>query len=210
MLSFFGPTQKRLLHLLVNSSEGMTLDEIAEELEISRNAVDQHITKLERNRYLKVLGVKETGGRPSRCYTLSPEGKDLFPKQYSWFSEVLLGAIKGEQGARGLAEFLRTVGKSVASQIFLKGKSVEEKIPEVVNVMQSLGYEAQSPEKNVVEARNCVYHHLAERHPEVCEFDQALLESLLEARVNHEECMFKGGRKCRFSFTPRTQTKWRS
>ena len=200
MLDFFGATQKRLLHLLMNSAEGMTLEQIASDLEISRNAVDQHITSLEKNKYVQVAGINETGGRPSRRYSLSDEGKNLFPKQYSWFSGILLTALKGEQGSSGLSNFLKTAAKSIAGQISLKGNSLKERIPEVVEVMQSLSYEAKSPETNVIEARNCVYHHLAKEHPEVCDFDRELLESLLNAHVTHEECMIKGGGKCRFSF----------
>ncbi len=200
MLEFFGSTQKRLLQLLLNSPDGITLDQIAKDLEISRNAVDQHITSLEKNDYLSVVGIKETGGRPSRRYTLSAQGKDLFPKQYSWFSEILLRAIKAEQGSVGLSKFLQMAARSVASEIPLQGKVIEEKIPEVVKVMQSLAYEARAAQGNVIEARNCVYHHLAKEHPEVCDFDRELLKTLLSSQVNHEECMIKGGGKCRFSF----------
>lgn len=200
MLEFFGPTQKRLLQLLLNSPDGMTLDQIATDLEISRNAVDQHMTSLEKSEYLAVVGVKETGGRPSRRYTLSAQGKDLFPKQYSWFSEILLQAMKKEQGSEGLSKFLRSMARTVAGRIPLKGKDISEKIPEVVSVMQSLAYEARAREGNVIEARNCVYHHLAKEHPEVCDFDRELLQTLLQSQVNHEECMIQGGGKCRFSF----------
>ncbi len=206
MLTSLGPTQQKLLRLLLNSADGLTFDEIADDLKISRNAVDQHMTSL--NDYVRTAGVRETRGRPSRRYCLSNAGRDLFPKQYSWFSEVLLGAIKGEQGASGLSSFLKTVARSVAKQISLKGNSLEEKLPEVVSVMQSLHYEARvaTDSPRALEARNCVYHHLAKEHPEVCDFDTELLESLLTAKVNHEECMLKGSAKCRFSFTPKAES----
>lgn len=205
MLNTFGSTQQKLLRTLLKSAEGLTFDEIADELEISRNAVDQHMASL--REYVRTVGVRETRGRPSRKYTLSLEGKELFPKQYSWFSGVLLSAIKEAQGAGGLSQFLRGIAKTLSTSIGknFKGKTLEEKIPEVVEVMQGLSYEAsRAPDSSLaIVARNCVYHHLAKEHPEVCEFDRELLETLLNATVNHEECMVKGGGKCRFSFTPK-------
>jgi hypothetical protein len=50
----------------------------------------------------------------------------------------------------------------------------------------------------MIDARNCVYHHLAAEHPEVCELDLALLSSLLGGKIEHVECMVRGGASCRF------------
>lgn len=47
---------------------------------------------------------------------------------------------------------------------------------------------------------NFVYHDLAIKHPEVCAFDIALLEHLVDRKVDHKACMAKGGHACRFVF----------
>ena len=52
-------------------------------------------------------------------------------------------------------------------------------------------------------ANNCVYHELAAECRQVCELDLSLMETLLEARVEHRECMVRGGHCCRFEITPR-------
>jgi len=49
-----------------------------------------------------------------------------------------------------------------------------------------------------IEAYNCVYHDLAQKHEEICEFDRTLISTLLNKNIDHEECMAKGDAVCRF------------
>jgi len=58
-------------------------------------------------------------------------------------------------------------------------------------------------EPSVIAADNCVFHDLALKDPEVCEFDLALLSTFTESRVDHQECMARGGGVCRFKFRPK-------
>ena len=60
------------------------------------------------------------------------------------------------------------------------------------------------------DARNCVYHHLAAEHPEVCELDLALLSSLLGGKIEHVECMVRGGGSCRFRLLEKTSGRMAS
>jgi predicted ArsR family transcriptional regulator len=75
--------------------------------------------------------------------------------------------------------------------------------------MTELGYEAEAStdqKQPTIEACNCLYHHVAASHPEVCEFDLALLRGVTGADVEHDECMVRGGSVCRFRFKPRTDS----
>jgi hypothetical protein len=40
--------------------------------------------------------------------------------------------------------------------------------------------------------------------PDVCQFDLAVLEHVVQSPVLHEECMVKGGTICRFKFSARS------
>jgi DeoR family suf operon transcriptional repressor len=44
----------------------------------------------------------------------------------------------------------------------------------------------------ILTAHNFVYHDLAIKHPEVCAFDIALLEHLVNRKVSHQAYMAKG------------------
>jgi predicted ArsR family transcriptional regulator len=54
-----------------------------------------------------------------------------------------------------------------------------------------------------IEADNCVFHELALRNREVCNFDLALMSGFTGQRVELHECMARGGQVCRFRFMPR-------
>src|SRR5690606_19927832 len=71
-----------MLHLLRNREVGMTLDELAGIIGVSRNAIRQHITGLERDGLVKPIAVRRTGRRPSRAYGLTELGGEHFPRQY--------------------------------------------------------------------------------------------------------------------------------
>ena len=214
MLETLGSRQQQLLHCLLQHKTGLTVEELVEALAITRTAVNQHIAALERDDFVVKAEMQKTAGRPSRAYVLTPKGINLFPKQYSWFSALLLEGLKAELGSAGLSSHLRTMGKNLGVQLRtqLRSDSKSKRIGELAQLMNHYGYEAStaSPVKQqlpVIEAKNCVYHDLAKQYPEVCEFDLGLLSETLQTEVDHQECMVRGGGVCRFKFNERTKKR---
>ena len=56
-----------------------------------------------------------------------------------------------------------------------------------------------------IEADNCIFHNLAMKNPEICQFDLALLSTFTDSTVDHVECMAKGGNVCRFKFNAKAE-----
>jgi predicted ArsR family transcriptional regulator len=200
-----GERQRRLLTLLLETKDGLSAEELAEHLEISRSAVHQQVGLLEKDGYLERIVRPSRGGRPGHAWRLTDKGVHFFPKQYALFSDLMIRALKHSFGSDGLVRVLEDLGGDIAKSYAprLQGKSREEQIPIVVEIMQELGYQTRAVADEdsklpIIDARNCVYHHLAREHSEVCRLDIALLATLLEANVDHMECMLRGGRSCRF------------
>jgi predicted ArsR family transcriptional regulator len=200
-LSGFGKRQQHLLHLLLEYKDGLTMDELAHALEISKPAVHQHLIALERGGYVVHKELRKTGGRPCQVYVLTERGVHLFPKQYAWFSKLLLKQLIQELGSVPVQNLLYRLGRETAASLRwkLEGKSSTERLKEIVCLMQELGYEAKLEGEEVL-ARNCVYHDLAREHPEVCALDLGLLDGLGGEPVIQTECMLRGGKACRFCF----------
>jgi DeoR family transcriptional regulator, suf operon transcriptional repressor len=199
----FGQRQRDLLERLLIRKNGLTIDDLAKELGITRNATQQHTLALEKGGYIEKGALMATRGRPGRVYVLSKKGVDLFPKQYSWFSELLLNSLKSQLGSDGLETKLCEIGNDLAQSLKpkLANLSLPEKINAVSHIMQDLGFEAEVKESETlpfIEAHNCIYHNLAKEYEEVCQLDRSLLESLLDSEINHEECIIRGGEVCRF------------
>ncbi len=85
----------------------------------------------------------------------------------------------------------------------LNKMSEKDRLNAIVKVMNDLGYRAQLKESNttkgaVIEATNCVYHTVAKKHPELCQFDIKFLQKTSNLGVKLESCIARGGLTCRF------------
>jgi predicted ArsR family transcriptional regulator len=203
-----GKTQHVLLRELLRNKEGLTVDALAKILDVSRNAVRQHIMSLERDGLVAKGKTQPSGGRPEQLYVLTPAGEERFPRQYSWFSEMLLQILQAEFGSAGLEEKLLEMGRSVANSLMMrlpdKGNT-SKLIAAIAEIMQEIGYDAVAKTEDgeqEIEAHNCVFHKLATKCPQVCSFDLALLSSCSGREVEHRSCMVRGDDACRFRFVP--------
>jgi predicted ArsR family transcriptional regulator len=206
MLELLGRRQKDLLKLLLRHKEGLTVDELGSKLGVTRNAVRQHLAALESDGFLAAGETKATGGRPTQLYVLSQKGKELFPRQYSWLAQLMLESVKQEAGGDGLRKRLHAMGVKVGNQLRAQNphlRTRQDRVLKLAELMEQLGYNTASTtvlNPTVISADNCVFHDLALKDPDVCQFDLALLSTFSDSSVEHQECMAKGGHVCRFKF----------
>lgn len=202
-LSLLGDRQQQLLRALLNKRGGMTVDEIATSLDISRNAVNQHLSSLESAGFVAAAAYTTTRGRPSRLYQLTPQGIEAFPKHYSLISSQMIQWMQDTLGEKPLRDCMQALGEGLAEKFSSRVPvgDTPEKMKAVTAIMQELGYEARlgSGEEPEIIATNCVFHQLAQDCEQVCQLDLALLANLLDAEVEHRECMVRGGVCCRFA-----------
>lgn len=207
MIDTLGPTRQTLLNLLLDHKGGLTVDALATALGITRSAIRQHLTVLERDGLVTAAGSRPTGGRPEQLYRLAEKGAELHPRHYAWLAQLLLESLRQQDGDDGVGERLANLGKAVASQLLQQAPPAADsstRVAALAHLMADLGYHARTvPEAEgppAIEAVNCVFHRLAAEHPQVCRFDLALMEAYTGLPVEHQECMLRGGGACRFHF----------
>lgn len=183
----------------------MSVDELAKVLDISRTGVQQHFVVLERDGYIKKSMLNKTAGRPVTIYVITDKGNNYFPKQYAWFSELILGDLQQEIGAERFKAYMQKLGDKLADKLQDKfeGKNLNERVDQLALIMTDLGFQVKvglepDAESLNIQACNCIYHDLAQKHHEICEFDLALMSSLLDKKVEQLSCMAKGDCNCRF------------
>jgi predicted ArsR family transcriptional regulator len=75
---------------------------------------------------------------------------------------------------------------------------------ELSEVTDGLGYDARTGQNiddaPTIEADNCVFHELALKNPEVCQFNLALLSGFSDSKMELTGCMARSGHVCRFRF----------
>lgn len=198
--------QRKILEFLLDRHDGATLEELASHLEITKTAVKEHILRIEGLGYLTYRDTKGLVGRPKRRYLLTSEGHEVFPRQYAWLSNVLLQQLLEDCGQQGTIKVMRTLGTKVASSMesrFRQTGSTPKLLTEITKALNELGYRVALKQSDlrkgaVLEATNCVYHSVAQKHPELCEFDTQFIKQASGLDVTLETCIAKGGSTCRF------------
>src|SRR5688572_23008868 len=109
---FFGSTRGRLVTLLRGTTK--TVNELAEELELTDNAVRAHLLSLERDGLIRQSGIQRGTRKPHFAYELTEEADHLFPKAYDALLNQLIAVLKGRLTPLALEEVLRDVGRSLA------------------------------------------------------------------------------------------------
>jgi predicted ArsR family transcriptional regulator len=194
-------TRRTLLRaLLAHKAEGLTIDELGARLNISRNAVQQHVTALERDGLIETGDTRATGGRPSRMYVLSGAGYESFARGYALLAQQVLETATATLGEEGVEGLLSRMAEDLAAKLRprLQGLEGEERLEAVAELMNELGYEA-TPGEGGISAVNCIYHKLARRNRAVCRYDVKLLSLLLGRSLEHTSCMADGANRCVFA-----------
>src|SRR5438067_1922046 len=103
---FFVGTRGRILTLL--RRESRTVDELAQALELTGNAVRVQLTALERDGLVQQQEGERRGvGKPAHIYKLTPEAENIFPKAYQRVFDQLLDLLGERMSSDEMEELLR-------------------------------------------------------------------------------------------------------
>lgn len=206
-----GERQRQLMKLLRANKSGLSVDELSKGLEITRNAVRQHLASLEAAGLVAAGSTCPSGGgRPRQLYILTELGKEMSPRQYSWLAQLVVASVRREVGVEDMGKRMSAIGANVAQQIRSQYPGLttyREKVEKLAEVMDQLGYNARNAmlpgDEAVIEADNCVFHTMAKKDLEICHLDRGLMEAFTDSQVEQNECMARGGNVCRFKLKSR-------
>jgi predicted ArsR family transcriptional regulator len=198
---------------LRGSKPGLSVDELSKGLEITRNAVRQHLASLEAGGLIALGPTRPSGGgRPQQLYILTELGKEMSPRQYSWLAQLVVASVRREEGMESMSKRMNEIGANVAQQIRSQYPDLtthQEKVEKLAEVMDQLGYNARNATlpggEAVIEADNCVFHTMAKKDLEICHLDRGLMETFTDSKVEQNECMARGGNVCRFKLKSREE-----
>jgi predicted ArsR family transcriptional regulator len=195
--------QHDILEHFLTHKQGLSIEELADVLGISRTAVQQHFIALEHHGYIKKNTFDKTAGRPLARYAITDKGINHFPKHYAFLADLmlenLLETISSEEGE----VYMTKLGGKLAGQLHqFAGKSLHERVPILIETMNDLGFKVQETQnvegKKCLQACNCIYHDLAQKHPQICQFDLALINTALGESVKLTRNMAQGDTVCEF------------
>src|SRR5258705_4602498 len=137
---FFDSTRGRIVTLLRGTTK--TVNELAEELELTDNAVRSHLLTLERDGLVRQGGLQRGTRKPHFAYELAPEAENLFPKAYDALLNQLIAVLKGRLTPKALKEILREVGRSLAGNQN-SGADLESRVGKGLMALEAIGGSAR-------------------------------------------------------------------
>jgi len=178
------PTRRRVYEYVSVQGRPVGRDETASALGIGRTLAAYHLDRLADGGLLTVAYERRSGrtgpgsGRPAKMYdrTRDEVSVSVPPRDYGVAARLLAhAAAHDSHGAtrRALREAADALGHELA----------EESDGELEPLLRARGYEPFSDDDGVMRLRNCPFHTVARRYPEVvCEMNLALLGGLVAGR----------------------------
>jgi len=190
-------TRGRVLGLLRRG--GMTVEELAEALGLTDNAVRAHLATLERDGFVQPQGERRDGrvGKPATLYQVSPDAEPLFSKAYLPLLTTLLAALGERFTAKELSGLLADVGSRLAADVGHASGDLSQRVQAASNLLNQLGglssvEEVEAGARYVIQSSGCPVGVAVKERPEVCEAIVTLLSELTGASVR--SCCARTGR----------------
>ncbi len=185
---FFESTRGRIVMLLRRASR--TVEELAQALDLTDNAVRAHLATLERDGLVRQRGARRGSGKPAFVYELTPETEQLFPKAYGSVLHELLNVLNEHMPADEVEALLRMVGRRIAAGWNIPPGNLHTRLERAVDVLNELGGMAeleQLDDTYSIHGYSCPLAAAVPGHPEVCRLAETLLMELVGVPV-HEQC----------------------
>jgi len=207
-----GETKEKILELLLGGPK--SAGEIAEKLRIQKSAARIHLESLQSLQAVRSKFKIEKIGRPKKVYELTEKGRELFPRKYDLFLNLVLDKIADKKGEAEARQIIDSVAEDIASGIRVKiDKSahpddLEQSLKIINDASNEMGFVSSlsREEKDnsfCIQSKNCILHKVASNNQDmICHglHDKIISKSLhgkLNVRVELKECMALGNQYCR-------------
>jgi predicted ArsR family transcriptional regulator len=188
---FFASTRGKIVTLLRRASR--TVDELAQALDLTDNAVRAHLATLERDGFVQQHGERRGSGKPAYIYDLAPQAEQLFPKAYGSVLHQLLGVLSERMNSEELEAALREAGRRIATTRNIPAGNLQRRLEAAVDTLNELGGMAELEQHNgtyCIRGYSCPLAVAVQGHPEVCHLAETLLSELIGVPV--QECCEHG------------------
>jgi len=196
---FFESTRGQIVTIL--RSAPATVDELAEKLNLTDNAVRAHLSTLERDGLVRQSGLRRGPRKPHFTYVLSDEADKLFPKAYDALLNQLIAVLKTRLSPAEIESALREVGRAMAANAPAgQSAKLETRVQSALKVLEAIGGAAEivkQEDKLTIQSSSCPLAAAVTVHPEVCRLAESLVAEIVKAPVE-ERCDRTGRPKCRF------------
>ena len=189
--------------ILLQRKGPVTIKELEYALGVTATAVRQQIGNLLAEGYIQQEVERKGRGRPRHVYSLTPEGRALFPHHYDEFTNSLLGEILVTEGPQKVADLLGGMSRRLAEQYarHIVSQVPAERARELIDLLNAKGVlaEVQVDADGIVFSEfNCPYYELARQYRGICDMEQDMIAQVIQHTVELVSCTLDGHHGCQF------------
>ena len=195
--------RRRIVHA-IKGNGASSMSELASLLDISGEAVRQHLLLLEKDGWISRIAEKQNGiGRPHIRYRLTTAGEHLFEKNYDHLTIEVLDTLVGHLGETALKDVLSAMieervrewkPKLAALSLFERLELLKDFYAKNDTYMEVV----KKGENYYLIERNCPFHNVALKRPILCSVTVSVLTQLLGCKVHREQRLQNGDGCCAF------------
>lgn len=187
---FSASTRGRMIAIIRRT--GRTVDELAQELDLTDNAIRGHLARLMEDGLVQQRGMRRGTSKPAYLYKLTPQAERLFPRAYEEILTNLLEVIGQEMSPERVEEVLRTVGQRMAMQHPIPADGdLHTRLAATIATLNQLGglmeLEDGDDGSFYICGYGCPLSSAVRNHPQMCKLMETMISKLIEAPV-HERC----------------------
>jgi predicted ArsR family transcriptional regulator len=194
-----GETRSRLLRLVRGAAS--SINELADALGITDNAVRTHVAALERDGLVRQAGTdRTTGGKPARLYELTAQAEELFPKAYALVLTEFVRALREERGDEAAVAWLRRVGRRLGADSAHAQADGAARVAAAGALLESIGGTVEVNDLAdgwMIRSHGCPLAGVVAEDPDVCALAESLVTEVTARRVV-ERCEKTGRPRCAF------------
>lgn len=181
-----------------------TVEELAQELDLTDNAIRAHLTTLERDGLVRQEGVRRGAGagKPAALFEIHPDAEPLFSRAYAPVLGALLDELAEQLPGEKREALMQATGRRLADSV---GRAPDgdltARVAAAVDLLNALGGSVKAERGTdgllIRGCGGCPLSTVAARRPEVCRAIESLLSQYIGASVR-ERC--ERGERSRCSF----------
>lgn len=182
-----------------------TVNALAQELNVTDNAVRLQLSALERDGLLQRRGVVHSGraGQPAAEYELTRQGEDALSKAYRPVMTALVKALSSRLDAAALRRLFADTGRRLVSTTLEPSAPLTSRAASCVALIESLGGSASvrvSRREATIEGAGCPLAAAVREEPATCYIMESLIAQHAGVKAR-QRCDHGESPRCRFELS---------
>jgi predicted ArsR family transcriptional regulator len=206
LLRKLAKSQKYQILAEIKRSQGLSVSQLCERINLSYMGVKQHCVALEKDGYLDTWRRPKGMGRPEKAYRLTTIAQEFFPSEHTNFTGEILKSLEQVYGPAAPEKILYQIyqNQTVKIQGKIAGHTTEERARSLAQIRDQDGYMSEYYFNGDIQRHQIIEYNspilvIADQFKILTQLENALLETVLGVKVQREEERVSGLYKCQFT-----------